>query len=256
MPTVASGDSGKTFWLGTHKAGWLALAGVPLFLSRRVLERVRRLPRAAAPWALDSGGFSELDIHGQWALPAAAYVALVRRFAQEVGSMAWAAPQDWMCEPHIVRNTGLSVEVHQRLTIENFLELVAIAPEIPWVPVLQGWVLSDYWRHVEAYESAGVDLGGRLVGVGSICRRQAGADAALILSSLAGFYGLRLHGFGVKVQGLLAATAALESADSMAWSKKARHSPPILGHTHKSCANCLEYALRWRAGLPPPWGTI
>jgi hypothetical protein len=35
--------------------------------------------------------------------------------------------------------------------------------------------------------------------------------------------------------------------DSMAWSLGARFNPPLRGHTHKNCANCLEYALRWRA---------
>ena len=43
-----------------------------------------------------------------------------------------------------------------------------------------------------------------------------------------------------RVRGLLA------SADSMAWSFDARRTDPLPGHTHKSCANCLEYALRWR----------
>ncbi len=39
--------------------------------------------------------------------------------------------------------------------------------------------------------------------------------------------------------------AYLESADSMAWSFSARRAPPLPGHSHKDCANCLEYALRW-----------
>jgi len=39
------------------------------------------------------------------------------------------------------------------------------------------------------------------------------------------------------------------SADSMAWSLQARLLPPTPGHTHKSCANCLEFALDWRSDL-------
>ncbi len=38
----------------------------------------------------------------------------------------------------------------------------------------------------------------------------------------------------------------LESADSMAWSYDARRAPALAGCTHRNCANCLEYALRWR----------
>lgn len=86
-----------TLYLGTHKACWLARTTVPLFLSRRTLAPMKKLPRATCPWALDSGGFTELSMRGSWdALPAAEYVALVRRFRDEIGSLAWAAPQDWM----------------------------------------------------------------------------------------------------------------------------------------------------------------
>lgn len=37
--------------------------------------------------------------------------------------------------------------------------------------------------------------------------------------------------------------------DSLAWSFSARYDRPMLGHTHKTCANCLPYALRWRDRL-------
>ena len=43
------------FLLGTHQPGWLRTAGVPLLVSDR------RLPAAEVPWALDSGGFTELQ---------------------------------------------------------------------------------------------------------------------------------------------------------------------------------------------------
>lgn len=48
------------FWLGTHKTGWLERTDVPLFISRRRLVERVTLPRARGPWALDSGGFTEL----------------------------------------------------------------------------------------------------------------------------------------------------------------------------------------------------
>ena len=57
---------------------------------------------------------------------------------------------------------------------------------------------------------------------------------------------LRLHGFGVKLTGLESYGDALVSADSMAWSYSARRTHPLHGCTHKSCANCLRFALRWR----------
>lgn len=219
-----------TFYLGAHHANWLRSARVPLFVSRRTLARMKTLPRAAAPWALDSGGFSELSLHGAWTLSAKDYVAEVRRFSDEVGQLAFAAPQDWMVEPVMLQRTGLTVEEHQRRTIANYLELRSIAPELPFIPVLQGWSIGDYFRHQEAYEAAGL--------------------ASAVLACLHAD-GLRLHGFGFKVQGLRASANVLASADSMAWSFSGRRNPPIAGHEtrHKNCANCLEYAMQWRDDL-------
>jgi hypothetical protein len=86
-----------TFFLGTHQPHWLGL-GVPLFVSDRRLRRYRTLPRAGTGWALDSGGFTELSTYGHWdAGPTPAeYVARIRRYAVDIGQLAWAAPQDWM----------------------------------------------------------------------------------------------------------------------------------------------------------------
>lgn len=244
----------KVFYLGTHQPGWLAHAGIPLFVSRRRLVERRSLPRAIAPWALDSGGFTELDMHGRWTVDARTYAREARRYLDEIGSLRFAAPQDWMCEPWIIRKTGLSVREHQIRTIDNFLELRSFAPDIPWIPVVQGWGVTDYWRHVEDYEAAGVDLAAEpLVGVGTVCRRQALTTAHGIMASLSTAYRLKLHGFGFKKQGLRQCSGFLASADSMAWSLVARREPALPGHSHKNCANCLEFALGWRSELPDEW---
>jgi hypothetical protein len=234
------------FYLGAHHPHWLRSAGVPLFVSRRALGRLKTLPRATTPWALDSGGFSELQLHGGWTLSASDYAAEVRRYREEIGLLEWAAPQDWMCEQTMLARTGLTVEEHQRRTIANYLELRALAPDVPWIPVLQGWTSGDYHRHVDAYSAAGVDLARLpLVGVGTVCRRQNTAAVGAVLACLA-FDGLRLHAFGFKLRGLERSAEVLASADSMAWSYSARRNPALPGHTHKNCANCLEYALMWR----------
>jgi hypothetical protein len=60
---------------------------------------------------------------------------------------------------------------------------------------------------------------------------------------------LKLHGFGVKTSGLAAYGHLRASADSMAWSLDAGRSEPLPGHTHQSCANCLDFAAEWRARL-------
>lgn len=234
------------FFLGAHHPDWLSKTQAPLFVSRRALARVRNLPRAIGSWALDSGGFTELSKFGAWTLSAVDYAREVRRYADEIGGLAWASAQDWMCEPEMLQKTGLTVEEHQRRTIDNYLELIALEPRLPWVPVVQGWAAGDHREHVEQYAAAGVDLRKLpLVGLGSICRRQTTIRASLIASELSR-RGIRLHGFGFKTTGLRMCSDELVSSDSMAWSLNARKNAPLSECSHASCSNCLRYALVWR----------
>src|SRR5262249_5289546 len=236
----------EQFYLGTHHPHWLERTTKPLFVSHRWLKNRKRLPRASNSWVLDSGGFTELSLYGAWQTTPKQYVSAVRRYAEEIGKLEWAAPQDWMCEPFMLAKTGLSVVRHQENTVANYLDLKSLAPNLPFVPVLQGWTLADYHRCVDCYARAGVDLWAchPVVGVGSVCRRQSGGEIHAIMESLARL-GLCLHGFGVKTGGLARYAEHLASADSMAWSYEARRSPALPDHPHKSCANCLIYALRW-----------
>lgn len=190
------------FYLGVHRPAWLATAGVPLFVSHRTLSARRSLLRAASSWALDSGGFSELNLRGTWHTEATAYVAAVRRYAGEIGQLRWAAQQDWMCEPSTVGRTGLTVAEHQRRTVGNFLNLRMSALELPFAPVLQGWRTDDYLRCAERFERAGIDLVSQpVVGVGSVCRRNEDWTLQEIFLVLHLQLGLdNLHGFGVKGQ--------------------------------------------------------
>lgn len=237
------------FYLGTHEVHWLELASVPLFVSRIRLEKRRAFPRALAVWALDSGGFTELNCAGCWSITAREYVTKVRRWGSEIGQLQWAAAQDWMCELFVLQKTGKTIREHQRLTTANYLDLLSIAPDLPWVPVLQGWEQDDYLRHLEQYDQAGVSLRALpLVGLGSICRRQQTEEAERIIHRLA-CEGVKLHGFGFKTKGLMRCHDLLSSADSLAWSYQARRNRGLPTCTHKSCANCLPYALRWRTRL-------
>src|SRR5215211_5170043 len=154
-----------------------------------------------------------------------------------------------MCEAWIVAKTGLTVAEHQHRTVANYVQLRDLAPDLPVVPVVQGWTVTDYLRCVDRYATAGVDLTTvPLVGLGSVCRRQATGEAEAIITALHERGVTRLHGFGIKVLGLRRYGHLLTSADSMAWSVAARRSVPLPGCTaHRNCANCPRYAYRWRA---------
>lgn len=235
------------FYLGTHLPNWLGIVDFPLFVSRRRLEGRRTFPTAVHGWALDSGAFTELSIHGKWTLSLRDYIAQVRRYRDEIGKMDWAAPQDWMCEPFILEKTRSTVQIHQRRTVRNYLALIEAAPDVNWIPVLQGWTHDDYFRCIDLYLLHRIYLPGLpLVGVGSVCRRQGEVRTALLLEDLARC-GIKLHGFGLKLKGIALAGNSLASADSMAWSFDARRKPNQCGSvTHKNCANCLWFAREWR----------
>lgn len=254
------------FYLGSHLPNWLASAGVPLFISHRRLSRQKSWKRAIAPWALDSGGFSELSLYGEWRTSPEEYVAAVIRYDKEIGMLEWAAPQDWMCEDEIVAKTGLSVEEHQRRSVANFIELERLwheaaandpelNPESPFMPVLQGQSAEDYLRCWDFFEEAGVDLANYpLVGIGSVCRRQHSEEIGEILDALlARDPELPIHGFGVKAAGLHAYGDKLASADSLAWSYRARRNPRLASCTHKAakCNGCIDFAKKWRRNIIP-----
>lgn len=240
------------FYLGTHHPHWLAKTDAPLFLSRRWLTNRKTLPVAQGQWVLDSGGFTELSLYGEWRTSATQYAAEIARFQEEIGGLQWAAPQDWMCEPFMLEKTGHSLREHQYLTVASYRELREKTDKV--IPVLQGWELDDYWRCWEYYDLAGVDLWAEpVVGLGSVCRRQDTVKVAEIVRAL---QPLKLHAFGAKILGLRKYADALVSADSMAWSYRARMDYPLKGCTHKSCANCLRYALRWRDRIEESLGQL
>lgn len=269
-----------TFYLGVHHPNWLwddQLAGVPMFPSDASLrERSTRnaFRPARAPYAVDSSGFSMLQKHGRWTITPERYVHQLRRYRDELGPFEWAAQQDWMCEDPIrlggvwngqqFAGTGLTVAQHQDLSDRNYHELRDLDSSLPIIYVVQGQRPDDYLRHRDLAASRGVDLTTHsLVGVGSVCRRQHTGEAGVILSRLHREGITRLHGFGFKIDGLLAHGHLLTSADSMAWSIDGRRwkgRGTACGTVHTShrgrppaasCANCRAYALRWRANLLP-----
>lgn len=276
------------------------MVDVPLFVSAIRLRRKKNLKPALTDWALDSGGFSALSVDGEWPNTPEQYADEVRRYAKEIGRLQWAASMDWMCEDVVreltnakdsfdrygsedelveIYREGTSineldargdyrrariehiVEEHQRRSVDNYLRLCELAPEINWVPTIQGWgddaddeesTVWSYSQHVEMYYEAGVLLHELdTVGVGSVCRRQNEEVGAAIIKALYSSYGLtNLHGFGFKVGGLTTVGHILKSADSLAWSYAARKRKIQLpGCKHKYCNVCQVWSKQWRAEM-------
>ena len=229
---------------------WLNRAEFPLFVSHRRLQRQKTWKPAVVPWCLDSGGFTELSMYGEWRTTPTEYVTAIRRYTDQIGNINWVSPQDAMCEPWILEKAkgwlGGTVQAHQRWTVDNFLHLNTIAADINFIPVLQGWQRDDYLRHIDMYEAAGVDLRAyHTVGIGSVCRRQGTSEIEDVFRRLHR-EGLRMHGFGVKTKGLARYARYLVSADSMAWCMRGSKTSPCPVTGVKSCGNCYHFAVTWR----------
>ena len=186
--------------------------------------RGRKKAVGARAWIMDSGAFTELSQHGHYRHSVEQYAAEINRWADDPALVA-AVAQDYMCEPFIIEKTGLSVEEHQRLTIERYDALIALVdPRVYIMPVLQGYTVADYLRHIEMYGDRLKH--GAYVGVGSICKRN--TDIGVIEQILTAIKRKRpdllLHGFGLKTTALSSWVVqnCLHSSDSMAWSFAAR----------------------------------
>lgn len=254
------------FYLGTHEAQWVSrreLAGVPLFISHerftRNGERVSRYPAALTDWGQDSNGYFHLRKHGRWTFTPEQYAASTRRRMVELGRMDFASQMDWMCESDALSATGRTWQEHVRLTVENAVHLRRIAPDIPWMFVIQG-VPEIYGSHemcVRMFADSGIDLTREPhVGIGSVCRLQGTQMITDLFSRMRDIGIVNPHGFGVKTLGVKRIEDCdIGSSDSLAWSTNGRRRGYVDRYgndgralpscRHKTCANCIPWALRW-----------
>jgi hypothetical protein len=209
------------FFVGLHQPSDVKHVGRAFVSVTRL--RKRRSPMMAREWIMDSGAFTTIARRGGYPDPVSVYAAEIRRWVHD-GTLRAAVSQDYMCEPHMLATTGLTIADHQRLTIDRYDALVVENVGVYILPVLQGYAPADYVAHIRQY---GDRLArGAWVGVGSICKRNGNpsAVAAVLQAIKEERQDLCLHGFGLKKTALQMDTvrALLYSADSMAWSYAAR----------------------------------
>jgi len=209
------------FFIGLHQPSDAKHFDACFVSVNRLRKRKSNFP--VDDWIMDSGAFSTILMHGGYPHPVEEYAEHIRRWKAN-GNLLAAVSQDYMCEPAMLKRTGLTIADHQRLTIERYDGLIRCVTGCYIMPVLQGYDPDDYVSHIRQY---GYRLAqGAWVGVGSICKRN--ASPCLILDVLIAIKterpDLRLHGFGLKTTALAHGTirALLETADSMAWSFAAR----------------------------------
>lgn len=266
----------REFFIGLHQPSDAHRFECACICIRRLWKRKK--PLGPVRVLVDSGAFMELLLHGEYRESARAYaIELHRLYSCGVVNIVAAVSQDFMCEDFMLArtaatNTALAslrrlgpapksalVALHQKWTIERYdalrIALDDLFPAgVPFsvMPVLQGYAPADYLRHVKEY---GTRLKrGMWVGVGSVCKRNSTPDAiADVLRRLSQF-GLRLHGFGVKITSLLhpEVCALLDTSDSMAWSYAARKQ----GRNPNSWLEAMRFAKRIAVAILPRWGVF
>jgi hypothetical protein len=187
------------------------------------LLKIRRKPIEGSIF-LDSGAFTILSDYKDYPETVEDFCEAVLHIASLCNVEA-VSSQDFLCDPHFVALTGLSVIEHQRRTIERYDAIRAILPsEITVVPVLQGYEPCEYLEHLAAYGSRLAP--GMRVGIGSLCNRS--SKPKLIEQILVPIFDarpdLRYHGYALKTRSLRSSIiqSILSSADSMSWSYAAR----------------------------------
>jgi hypothetical protein len=274
------------FYLGCHQPLWLERASVPWFLSYQKLKKRKKPVAPAGRWALDCGGFTEIDKFGEYTFTPQEYARDVVRF-KEWGGLDFCASMDFPCSPLPLEKSGLTMQDHQRLTVENFQVLREVFLGDLVKPVLQGWEPDDYLRHIEQYADAGYDLTTETpVFIGSLVRGSGTTNQVTSIVRRVADQGLQLHALGVKGQALVWLSQVVYSADSMAWASAARSwntkgadeeeevetlgggsvtwkknrvgsvMLPQCQGKHVHCGSCIDWALVWYEQLTSQLGQM
>ena len=157
-------------------------------------------------------------------------------------------------------------------TIRNECRCREAAPDLPWLPVLQGNTLAERAFDLRLRTRIGM-LPGHYAGIGSICGRGVAPARETIKWYRWQLPGCQFHPFGVHIQALddPAAKCAVRSWDSYAWNwgrgQKDMDRPPECYHrpgetwttyTHRLAAfywknTVLPRLLRRQLPLPAKW---
>lgn len=231
------------------------------YYARRALEKMEEQhgmlsaeAANAATWDgcddlfVDSGGFQLMLDEGEHP-PLSEYLQNVRKWDGDR-----FACQDYPCEPKILSRYGRSVREHQSQTTEAAAQAKAAYEDglvdAEPVTVIQGWEKEEYLRHVDELREQGCLT--PLIGIGSVCRRNAEEEIRDIIMSIRSALGPKhtLHAFGVKYTILRdpKVRRALESVDTTAWYYRNFDSATAVDQTWQEMVHLyLEYRRKMAA---------
>jgi hypothetical protein len=169
--------------------------------------------------AIDSGGFTMAAKYGEYPWAMEQYIDFIREMSRDV-PLTFCACMDYACEREVNRGIYATNRDRIKATIYNEIALRALAPDLPWLGVLQGNTIEERALDVALRRRIGLLTG--YMGIGSICRRGP-VEASRVID----FYGeqlpgTRYHAFGLSIRTLDTPLAPrvfhlLQSWDSYVW---------------------------------------
>jgi hypothetical protein len=173
-----------------------------------------------AALAIDSGGFTMAAKYGKYPWTMEQYIAFIRTMSADV-PLVFCACMDYACERDVDRGIYATNRDRIKATIRNEIALRRLAPDLPWLGVLQGNTLEE--RALDVAIRRRIGLLSPYMGIGSICRRGAIQAAKVICFYGEQLPGTRYHAFGLSVRTLDTPLAPrvyhlLRSWDSYTWS--------------------------------------
>jgi len=184
----------------------------------------------------DSGGYSFMKGKGEYQTTNAEYLDYIETHQPERFAL-----RDYPCEPDVLESHNRTVSDHLNRTVRAHVSLLdeyedrSLASEP--MAVIQGWEVADYVRHIDMLRDAGVLT--RVVGVGSVCRRNATGDILEVLNAVSRELSgnTRMHAFGVRLDVLREEyPRKLTSVDTHSYDYRARY----------HCADYYDGRKGWR----------
>mgnify|MGYP006302144631 CR=1 FL=1 len=180
--------------------------------------RVRRPPADhVGSLCIDSGGFVAAQRWGRYPWSVAEYVEWIRAMSEGL-ALGFCAIMDYACEPAVNRSVLKTNKERIKATIRNEAACIAAAPDLPWLPVVQGDSLEERAFDLALRARLGL-LPQGYAGIGSVCGRTPTMAQQVVKFYADYLPGVRFHGFGMHIQALDddRVYAALRSWDSYCW---------------------------------------
>lgn len=180
--------------------------------------RISRPPADhVAGMCVDSGGFTAARRWGRYPWSTEQYADFIRAISRDV-PLAFCAIMDYACEPTVNRSILATNQQRIDATIENEQACRAAAPDLPWLPVLQGDNLAERAYDLSRRRETGL-LPECYAGIGSVCGRGAVAARKVIQFYAGQLFGMRYHAFGMHIGAMddRVVPGALRSWDSYSW---------------------------------------